>query len=230
MRVAYVAFSHPVHDLTYPKNQDFAEVFNYLYSASRRYFFASNCTNWIRRSTGRLCAELTPANDYLWLDVLSPKSSVLSGEYSLNAGADITKFIDSLTLEQYHFICVYNLGQNGCFDLSASTTVNFGAVFHCSKHLLEDSDEIAFLPNAEAPYLDNWKTSEGSTGEVMPNDWTRFRSSDVFNNTLAICAYIPSGLERNVWLSQANHIFRRLNIMSNFEDYGTDSAHCFCLG
>ncbi|KAF7377082.1 hypothetical protein MSAN_00126800 [Mycena sanguinolenta] len=45
-----------------------------------------------------------------------------------------------------------------------------------------------------------------------------FRSGDVFNSTLSIFVDIPSG-GWATWLSQANHIFCCLNIMSNFEDY-----------
>ncbi|KAF7340620.1 hypothetical protein MSAN_02133700 [Mycena sanguinolenta] len=41
-------------------NQDFSEAFNYIWSALQRPFPSSEYTIWIRRSTGRLCAELTP--------------------------------------------------------------------------------------------------------------------------------------------------------------------------
>ncbi|KAF7377034.1 hypothetical protein MSAN_00121500 [Mycena sanguinolenta] len=197
------------------QNQEFKEAFYYLWSAFQRAFYSSDCTNWIRRSTGRLCAELTPANHYLWLDVLSPESPVLPGEYSLNAGADITKFIDSLTLEQYHGICATNLVHHRWIPLSADITVNLRAVFCYSSDPLEDSDEIAFLPSRD-PILYDWSISGGGTGEVMPNGWTR----DVFSNTLSIGTPISGGPDLVTWLSQANHIFRRLHIVSNFEDYG----------
>ncbi|KAF7377084.1 hypothetical protein MSAN_00127000 [Mycena sanguinolenta] len=175
MPSAYAIIFLPVLDLTYPKNQDFSEVFNYLFSVSRRYFFPSDCTNWIRRSTGRLCAELTPSNYYLWLDQYSPKSPASSGIYSWNAAdaETITTFIDSLTLEQYHHICDRNLRQQQHFDLSASTTANLGAVLRRSNDLLEDSVEIAFLPNA-APIVYNWSISGRGTTEIMPNGWTRY--------------------------------------------------------
>ncbi|KAF7340638.1 hypothetical protein MSAN_02135700 [Mycena sanguinolenta] len=57
----------------------------------------------------------------------------------------------------------------------------------------------------------------------MPNDWTRFQSGEVFNRTVStansIYSYTHLATFCNARLSQANHIFRRLNIMSNFEDY-----------
>ena len=52
-------------------------------------------------------------------------------------------------------------------------------------------------------------------------------SGDAFNNTLFISFSIYSVIS---WISQANHIFHCLNIMSNFENYGTASAYIFYLG
>ncbi|KAF7340649.1 hypothetical protein MSAN_02136900 [Mycena sanguinolenta] len=123
--------------------------------------------------------------------------------------------INSSTLEQYHHICYWNLGQYQYLDLSASTTVNLGTVFRYSGDLLEDSDEIAFLPSAEAVCLSDWSISGGGRGEVIPNGWTRFRSGDVFNNVLTVLFCIS----QDTWLSQANHIFCRQNIVSEFEEY-----------
>ncbi|KAJ6462832.1 hypothetical protein C8R45DRAFT_523594 [Mycena sanguinolenta] len=197
-----------------------SEGFNYLCSTFQQPFMSSECTSWIRRSTGRLCTELTPSSDNLWLSTIPLEAPALSGISSLSAGAEIiTTLIDSLTLVQYHFICTLNLRQYRRFDLSASTTMNLGAVFHCSSDLLEDSNEIAFLPTAQGPWIDNWTISEGGTGEVMPNGWTRFQAGYVFNNTLPVCCGISRSTDWYTWLSQANHIFRHLHIMSNFEEY-----------
>ncbi|KAJ6462939.1 hypothetical protein C8R45DRAFT_524773 [Mycena sanguinolenta] len=165
-------------------NQDFSEAFNYLYSAFQRALCSWNCTSWIRHSTGRLCTELTPSSDNLQLDWVSAEFAGLFGISSLGAGAKtIMVFIDSLTLEQYHRICDLNLRQYRHFDLSASTTTNLGAVSRCSSDQPKDSIEIAFLPTAKAPRLNNW-TSEQGTAEVMPDGWTRFQSGDVINNTV----------------------------------------------
>ncbi|KAF7340617.1 hypothetical protein MSAN_02133400 [Mycena sanguinolenta] len=202
-------------------NHDFLEARSYVYSAFQRLFDPMDCTKWIRHSTGRLCAELIPANDSLWLDWQSPESPVVSGKYSLSTDAETLRaFIDSLTLKQYYNICAWNLRQYRHLDLAASQTMPLGAVFLCLGNLLEDSVEIAFLPSTETPLLGDWMTFEGSTGEVMPDGWTRFQSGDIFNNTLYLCSTIdPDRHTRHTWLSQANHIFRRLHIRSNFEDY-----------
>ncbi|KAJ6452814.1 hypothetical protein C8R45DRAFT_638667 [Mycena sanguinolenta] len=106
-------------------NSDFSTAHDYIYSAFQQSVTSSDCTRWIRRSTGRLCTELTPASDYLWLDWQSPEFPALSGNYSLSANAEtITTFIDSLTMEQYHHICTRHLSHHRRFELSASATVN----------------------------------------------------------------------------------------------------------
>ncbi|KAF7377040.1 hypothetical protein MSAN_00122100 [Mycena sanguinolenta] len=196
-------------------NQDFTEAFDYI-NRTVRLFGEWGYTLWIRRSTGRLCTELGQGRDALPVHLNSGELPGSSRIYPFGAVAEtITTFMRSLSLEQYHNICYYNLAQNRRFDLSASTTVNLGAVFHCSGHPLEDSVEIAFLPSAEAPILCDWTIFGGGTRKIMPNGWTRFQSGDVFNTIYVsiICPY------EQTWLSQANHIFRRLNIMSNFGDY-----------
>ncbi|KAF7377061.1 hypothetical protein MSAN_00124300 [Mycena sanguinolenta] len=209
-------------------NQDFTEASNYLHSAFQRKFYSPDCKSWIRHSTGRLCAELTPTSDYLPLDALSPKSPVSSGEYSSSPGTEtITMFIDSLTLERYHDICYWNLRQYRHFDIPASTAMNLGAIFHCSSYSLEGSFEIASLLSVESPPFTDWRTFEGSTGEVMPSRWTRFQSGDVTNSIIYLQFGMSTGWD--TWLSQANHIFRRLNIMANFEDYVVMEWICFNL-
>ncbi|KAJ6462872.1 hypothetical protein C8R45DRAFT_1107946 [Mycena sanguinolenta] len=222
MHAAYVTFTSPLPDLTCRKNQDFTEAYHYIHSAFQR-GFSSGYTRWIRRSTGRLCIELTLTHDGLPIKIYlnSPEIPGLSRLHSVSTLSTeaITTFIDSLTLEKYHFICKWNLRQDRYITLSVSTTVNMGAVFHCSSNPLEDSVEIAFLPNAEAPWINNWTMSGGGTGEVMPNGWTRFQSGDVLNNPLSVFFSISNITEWSTWLSQANHIFRHLHIMSDFEDY-----------
>ncbi|KAF7330664.1 hypothetical protein MSAN_02451700 [Mycena sanguinolenta] len=165
----------------------------------------------------------------LWFDWNPPKSAGLSRLHSLSLGAEtITTFIDSLRLEQYHTICGWNQGQYRWITLSAKTVVNVGAVFHCSTDRFENSDEIAYLPpSAEAPRLGEW-TSEEGTGEVMPNGWTRFQLGDIIDSALdlSLTTHIRYGY---TWLSQANHIFRRLNIISNFKDYVVVDDICFHL-
>ncbi|KAJ7300954.1 hypothetical protein DFH08DRAFT_996544 [Mycena albidolilacea] len=49
-----------------------------------------------------------------------------------------------------------------------------------------------------------------------------FKSGDVFNFTIKLCIWYPTAWAP--WLSQANHIFCHLRMMSNFDDYGAASS------
>ena len=71
------------------------------------------CTSWIRRSTGRLCVDLIPG-DFLsyWIGP-GDKISHPHGLQSLDTPNQEAVVIDSLTLEQYHEICYYDLKQIG---------------------------------------------------------------------------------------------------------------------
>ncbi|KAF7377051.1 hypothetical protein MSAN_00123200 [Mycena sanguinolenta] len=204
-------------------------AYRYIISEFQQTLNLEERTNWIRRSTGRLCTELVKGPHELWLPFAEPELPGLSVKHALCAGTQtITTFIDSLTLEQYYHICYWNLKQDRHIALSASTTMTLGAVFHCPSDPLEDSVEITFLPSAEVLRIGGWRTSEHRTGEVMPNGWTR---PGMYSTTLCPFSFTsPVASSGDAWLSQANHIFRRLNILSNFEDYGTAATHSLYLG
>ncbi|KAF7377045.1 hypothetical protein MSAN_00122600 [Mycena sanguinolenta] len=216
MHSVYVSIAPSILHLIGPKNRDFLEVNNYLNSEFQLHKYSEDCTNWIRRSTGRLCTELTQSNGQEWHNSFELVPHHLPRICITASHMEPFDIVDWLTLEQYHHICDWNLRQRRFLELSASTTVNFGAVFHYFNHLLEDSDEIAFLPTTEA-LLDNWRMHGGGRGGIMPNGWTRFQSGDVFDGIFYRSSSIVP--DRQTWLSQANHIFRRLCIISDFEKY-----------
>jgi hypothetical protein len=150
----------------------------------------------------------------------------------LNAPGQEAMVVDSLTLEQYHQICYWYLSNWRNISISPDVTVNLGTVITCSSgDQLQDFVEIVFFPDVDVRFS-HW---DGAQGEVMEDGWTRyfirftwkaifsdhvyssFNSSDVFNCTLsANMWYYAHGRS---WLSQANHIFSRLGITSDFENY-----------
>lgn len=74
--------------------------------------------------------------------------------------------IDALTLEKFHQICYWDLSQRRNFDCSTSATVNLNTIIvRPSRDQLEDSVEIAFLPNEEV-YVGDWETAAGATREI----------------------------------------------------------------
>ncbi|KAJ6462833.1 hypothetical protein C8R45DRAFT_1177539 [Mycena sanguinolenta] len=175
MRPAYVTFLSSALDFTCRKTQDLSDACDYICATFPLPLSLTDWTKWIRRSTGRLCIELTPPSDYLWLGWPPSEPPGLSRMDPFDAFEEtITTCINWLTLKQYHRICDFTLAQSRSFNLSASTTMSPRAVFHCPSYPLEDSLEIAFLPSAEAPYLDDWTILRRGTREVMANGWTRY--------------------------------------------------------
>ncbi|KAJ6555758.1 hypothetical protein B0H19DRAFT_135973 [Mycena capillaripes] len=191
---------------------DFEAASNQFYFTFRRRLFSHECTLWIRRSSSRLCMDLVQANDNpIYLDSLPVRTQRI---YSLNTPNTEAEIIESLTLEHYHFICYYFLAFR-VTNISSPITRNVGAVICCpSRDRLEDSVEIAWLPNT--PFLSPWwDTPSGTAEQITEDGWTRLNSSEVSDTTISLFSF----LYPEFWLSQANHIFSRLQITSNFEDY-----------
>jgi hypothetical protein len=117
--------------------------------------------------------DLIPADSaHLW-NVSGTRVSPLPGIKPSEALTQEAMAIDSLTLEQYHKICYWNLLQYRNFYCSASATVNLNTIImSASGDRLEDSVEIALLPDAQI-YLGDWET-EGATAEVMEGGWIRY--------------------------------------------------------
>ncbi|KAF7333791.1 hypothetical protein MVEN_02335900 [Mycena venus] len=198
-------------------NADFGVVCNYVDSVVSRHLYSEDCTFWIRRSTGRLCAELIQASEPILLDS-DYGILVTQGISALSAPNTEGMAIESLTLEEYHHICFWNLSPYRSITASLPTTVNLGVVICCSsRNELEDSVEIATLPNVEG-YRYRWE-SPGAVGEIVEDGWTRFESSIVLNSTITMCTWTLSTQCETSWLSQANRIFSHFDITSNLEDY-----------
>jgi hypothetical protein len=155
------------------------------------------------------------------------------GFTSLNAPGQEAVVINSLTLEQYHQICYWNLSHRRIISISPEMTVNLGAIIpYFSTGQLQDWVEIALLPDVD-PRCGGWR---GADGEVLEDGWTRcficftwkaihsnhvhssFNSNNLLNCTLSANMWYDQGC---CWLSQANHIFTCLGITSNFENYCT---------
>jgi hypothetical protein len=156
---------------------------------------------------------------------------------SLEAEATI---IDSLTLEQYHDLCYRCPGNVRNFTISTRTTVELSAVYFCpSSDRFEDAVAIAFLPVDNKVYDHGWY--ETPRQAVVVGGWTRYSdfcffahirnvanvvhfprldANDAFDSTLCLDWWNSWPVVRRHWTSEANHIFSRLQITSNFQDYG----------
>ncbi|KAJ6554268.1 hypothetical protein B0H19DRAFT_1071687 [Mycena capillaripes] len=192
---------------------------DYFYGAFRRLLFSWECTFFIRRSTGGLCADLVPSHIGYWHYADKNSISDVRGITSLNTTDQETLAINSLNRQQYHRICNFSLSQRRCMTFSLPVTVTLGAVLLSPSDQSQDLVEMAWSPDVEFNAADWYRDG----GEVMENGWTRFISGDVLKCTRRVHLWCPNS---ESWLSQASAIFRRLGITSHFENYVlVDDAH-----
>ncbi|KAJ7679403.1 hypothetical protein DFH06DRAFT_1078885 [Mycena polygramma] len=135
--------------------------------------------------------------------------------------------VNSLTLGQYHLICNYNLGRLRMASVSASATVDLPVVLHWpSGSHFQESVKIASIPDVDIPPRSWW--CRETKGDVMKNGWTRYHWSDAsLTGRFTLSRYCIQSYQ--TWLAQANHIFTRLHITSNLEDYGLVNAMHFTI-
>ncbi|KAJ7721789.1 hypothetical protein B0H16DRAFT_1790311, partial [Mycena metata] len=84
---------------------------------------------------------------------------------------------------------------------------------------------VDFSPQPDGAKFSSWDWNLGEerlNGVLMENHWTRFDAKDVCNSVLAYTLNFP--IDSSAWLTQANHIFSRLRITSNPEDYSVPSV------
>ncbi|KAJ6524192.1 hypothetical protein B0H19DRAFT_1276637 [Mycena capillaripes] len=186
----------------------FMEAQTYFHSAFQQHLLKSECTFWVHRVTGRLCAELVPSESHWKAD-----PDELSNLAPLHAPGQETQIIASLTVEQYHDICYWDLSHFQKSPKSRSATVNVGAVYSSSDHF----NPVAWL-DIETDGMD-WY---GANGKKTDNGWTRFNSNDLPGQTVELRVW-----HQGPWLSQANQILTRLQITSHLEDYLLACHVCF---
>ncbi|KAJ7679419.1 hypothetical protein DFH06DRAFT_510807 [Mycena polygramma] len=203
------------------------------HESSRPYFYSVfegcglehyECTLWIRHSTGRLCVDPHPGQrgtiqSFSHIDDLDLKSKPLALT-SLNAPGTESIIIDSLTIPQYHQICRRSLRQSSRWiSISSAVTVHMAAaVCWVTGSRFEESVQIASIPEAEITCPDERWTGS-TTGHIMETGWTRFHTRNMSRCFRFGNLYNSPKLAEG-WLSQANHVFTRLNITSRLEDYG----------
>ncbi|KAJ7168856.1 hypothetical protein C8R46DRAFT_240814 [Mycena filopes] len=130
--------------------------------------------------------------------------------------------VASLSIEEYEVISYLNMNYHRILDTTHTMTFNLAAVICCSNGRIDDSVEVAFLPNMSTS-LGSWKTF-GADGCVMKDGWTRFDPNDLLANanysiTVSLLDFPRVPDETSPWLTQANYIFRELQIDSPLIDF-----------
>ncbi|KAJ7232925.1 hypothetical protein C8J57DRAFT_1383051 [Mycena rebaudengoi] len=165
-----------------------------------------NATYWIRRASGRLCADFSPNNSgpgYYSVIPLSPDDLI-----SLNRPIEEGTIISLLTLEQYHWTLYYHLSTE-----SPSVSISPEE----KRTGLDRLVEIAFLPEVDVDYRPAWSSVVVGVGLV--DGWSRYNSSQILSRNFKFNQTIYCS-NNDSWLSQANHFFSCVQITSDHSDYG----------
>ncbi|KAF7337115.1 hypothetical protein MVEN_02149100 [Mycena venus] len=173
-------------------------------------------TIWIRGSTGRLCVDLAASSGTkLWFYENSQIPNPLGSSF-LDITTKEAMLVDHLAVHQYGGICYQHLSQSRYLSISTLEEINLAGIFCCSSvHNLEEFVEIAAIPDVQFLPDERWFSGRAQP-EVGRDGWNRYNSDDISGTTIRL--HLWDG-EHWAWLGQAGHIFSRLGITSNFEDY-----------
>ncbi|KAJ7928330.1 hypothetical protein B0H13DRAFT_1968361 [Mycena leptocephala] len=174
---------------------------------------------WIRPSTGRLCVDLEHRHgcESLGLFKILTESPSLPTLSQLEPPED-SNIIESIPLDLYHRICAWHLYQFRMFPVSTNVSVQLGAVIFCPGSEIEYSNEISCMPDIKIFNFGWWHNFRLEALSVVEGGWTRVNSSDIGNWGCFILE-IQADVEQDGWLAQANHIFDRIGITSDYHDY-----------
>jgi hypothetical protein len=117
-------------------------------------------TPWIRLSTGHLVIELTPPHSMdtaLFLVGCGPPPS----RTSLLDPPPATEITDSMSLEDYHSTCCWDLFQPHNFTISTHASIKLGSVRQSSGEEYENSCEIAYASDC-GTVDDGWRTEDAN--------------------------------------------------------------------
>ncbi|KAJ7627503.1 hypothetical protein B0H17DRAFT_1024312 [Mycena rosella] len=120
-----------------------------------------------------------------------------------------------MSLQHYHRTCSRYLSTPRGFFISTYTSLKLGTVYQNLRPNYESLVEVAFVSDLDFTDL-GWENPNGTVpGQIMEDGWTRIPSAEV-DHKYSCSIYAGDVAE---WLSQANHIFKCLNITSNYEQY-----------
>ncbi|KAJ7169009.1 hypothetical protein C8R46DRAFT_1218380 [Mycena filopes] len=211
----YSSLRHPNFMQLFGTEHEFFDVAHYLHDLFKCSPYMVKL--WIRPSSGRLCVDITTDRhrDLTVLNLLrwdTPQSRLLAPD-------QVLEIVASMPLVKYHHLCWIHLSQTLIFPVLTQMTVALGAINYVSpqpqRHAPIEIASLQDLPLADA----GWYIPT-QAAVTLENGWTRVSSvaighGDVF--TLSISLEHPQLYES--WLAQANHIFKFLNIESEYENY-----------
>ncbi|KAK7006280.1 hypothetical protein R3P38DRAFT_1705584 [Favolaschia claudopus] len=170
----------------------------------------------IRRCTGHLCLDLS-GRDFFGLNMKSTSDLVpTSSPMQILSSANRNDIAKDMTLEEYYFICTLQLSaMEQTIPVPSSSIIHVGALYCDISDELRRAIQVIALPNFDCDLEEEWEyTSDDYT--MTADGWMciPYCSPDDIETFSVGAAFAAS-----TWLSQANHIFKRLNVESDFHRY-----------
>ncbi|KAJ6600590.1 hypothetical protein DFH09DRAFT_1303037 [Mycena vulgaris] len=207
-------YSHfaTVHFWTQAQSQ-FSAASTHFELLSRTPLFLVGYKAWIRCSTGQLSLEvMAHQRDSPFIGGPNiPNNNIILTVDSPNLETDT---IDCLTLEHYQEFCSTFLARHQELSTPRQITVTLGEIL-VSSSKSEKWVAIATLADPEL-YYRSWGTFLDGVSETRIEGWTWFSHPGITKIYAFAGIRMPG---RGYWLAQAIHMFSRLGITSNYEDY-----------
>ncbi|KAJ7679546.1 hypothetical protein DFH06DRAFT_512444 [Mycena polygramma] len=208
---------------------------NYLFSHAGALCFGTG-TEWIRASTGTFVVDtVTSCSDPVTRLVPSWKRDQNWTAKSLLEQPEDQQIIDSISLQCYHMACFHLLSKISYtpeLDFAASS-IRLGAIGHCTLGKINMVDkEIACIPGLR-PRDSGWLV-DPKKSVIMKNGWIRLESNAIIELDDGVILFesgfkcgssaiglggITEATVAGYWLSQAEFIFSRLNIIQNLDQH-----------
>ncbi|KAJ7602526.1 hypothetical protein FB45DRAFT_175508 [Roridomyces roridus] len=188
------------------------DVYNFLHDRTENI----NHIQWIRQSTGRICMDLARNHgiqghhDIYPLFGFGPNTAIKYTESASDA-----RVLEALSISQFHAIVSKELAtEEQWYTLDKTLDVRPGAIVSPGSDI-RLTMEVAY-PLEVAINYDNWECHWHCISVVkMENGWTRIDSHQSYGNSVSL--YLSADVStEEAWLSQANHVFKQLQITSNF--------------
>ncbi|KAJ6474151.1 hypothetical protein C8R45DRAFT_384283 [Mycena sanguinolenta] len=170
--------------------------------------------SWIRRSTGRLCIQIDPLATYDGLPPGPAEQLPPERVLGLHYANQESLILASLGYPEWYSLCDSYLDQRQSSAISVRAEVNVGSIIRwLSYSRFERAIEAASATDTQIKCSGWYRLTFSPWRE---DSYTRCQSRDVFGSTLGLGKGICTAAS---WLAQANYIFKRLQIVSNHEDY-----------
>ncbi|KAJ7617808.1 hypothetical protein FB45DRAFT_214915 [Roridomyces roridus] len=171
-------------------------------------------TRWIRQSSGQICVDL----GLYYHGIQEPRSNFALSDFGPNRDNKYTdtsdaRALEALSIHQVHRIAWHEF-PTAHINLDKPLDLRLGGIFRTGPDIGVPI-EVAYLPGVSFDVISS--DYHGMSAAVMENGWRRLVSYQSYEESVWL--HFEVAPEFDAWISQANYIFKQLQITSDFHDY-----------